>query len=72
MKAEKNNSDLLSCPCCYSKTITARGEYEICNVCGWEDDPTQLADPAYAGGANKISLSQAQKNWLDQMKDRQG
>ena len=66
MNADKDNSDLMPCPCCGSKTFTARGEYEICGVCDWEDDPTQSADTTYAGGANKISLNEAQKKWLAQ------
>jgi hypothetical protein len=32
------------------------GTYEICGVCGWEDDPVQFDDPDYAGGANGASL----------------
>jgi len=44
--------------------FTARGEYEICDVCTWEDDPVQFSDPSYAGGANKKSLNQARKEWL--------
>ena len=40
------------------------GGYEICDVCDWEDDPVQFGEPDYAGGANKISLNQARKEWL--------
>ena len=54
-----------SCPCCNFNTFEkgARGSYEICPVCFWEDDPTQEADPDYDGGANGISLKQARLNY---------
>jgi len=39
------------------------GAYEICRVCGWEDDPVQEAQPDYAGSANTASLLQARDNY---------
>lgn len=43
-----------ACPCCGYKTFIEEpnGSYDICQVCSWEDDPIQLADPNYEGGAN--------------------
>lgn len=38
--------------------------YEICEIYFWEDDGVQFRDPDYEGGANKVSLRQAQKNFL--------
>ncbi|NLJ72316.1 MAG: hypothetical protein GX333_04800 [Syntrophomonadaceae bacterium] len=50
------------CPCCQKKTLTeGSGLYEICPICGWEDDPVQRADPYFSGGANEMSLKEAQK-----------
>jgi pantoate--beta-alanine ligase len=51
------------CPCCGYKTLTevASGTYDICPVCFWEDDPVQLDDPDFAGGANRPSLREAQR-----------
>jgi Cysteine-rich CPCC len=40
-----------------------RGAFEICPVCGWEDDPAQSADPGLAGGANEPSLDAARAAW---------
>jgi hypothetical protein len=40
------------------------GSYEICEVCFWEDDPVQLLDPAYRGGANTLSLMESQSNFV--------
>lgn len=49
------------CPCCGFRTLedAERGSFELCGVCGWEDDPVQLADVDYRGGPNGESLRQA-------------
>ncbi len=54
------------CPCCgfYTFEEPPDGNYDICPVCYWEDDPVQLADEAYSGGANHVSLAQARRNFL--------
>jgi len=44
-------------------TLSSRGDYEICSICNWEDDPIQSEDPMFYGGANKMSLSEAQVHW---------
>ena len=53
------------CPCCGEESLSEIGNYEICRVCGWEDDPVQREDPNYAGGANSLSLNEA-RNALSQ------
>ena len=55
------------CPCCGNYTFEEKpnGKYDICKVCFWEDDPIRLDDPTYEGGANHVSLMQAQKNYLE-------
>lgn len=63
MSATDSNYDLQPCPCCGARVVTTLGEYEICDVCGWEDDPVQSAHPDYASGANKVSLNQAREEW---------
>ena len=40
-----------TCACCGYQTIEAKGDYEICPICFWEDDPVQEADPWFEGGA---------------------
>ncbi|MBS7426825.1 hypothetical protein KHP59_01710 [Virgibacillus sp. 19R1-5] len=47
-----------TCPCCGYKTLNEEppGTFEICEICFWEDDYTQFADPDYEGGANAPSL----------------
>lgn len=53
------------CPCCryYTFSHKPNGSYDICPVCYWEDDPVQLDDPTYEGGANHVSLKQARLNY---------
>lgn len=40
--------------------MEAYSSYLICDVCGWEDDGVQLANPTSRGGANRESLAEAQ------------
>lgn len=56
---------LNKCRCCGSNTIEEYGEFEICSVCGWEDDEVQYDDPDFEGGANDMSLNQAKKAYLN-------
>ena len=43
----------------------APGSYEICPICFWEDDGLQFRRPTMPGGANQVSLVQAQRNYQD-------
>jgi len=63
-----------TCPCCGYKTLDeeAMGTYEICELCGWEDDAVQNSDPDYVGGANGISLREAQHEFLSEDDDTSG
>ncbi len=54
---------MLACPCCGTLTLSARGAYEICRRCGWEDDPVQARDPDLRVGANAMSLNEARAAW---------
>lgn len=61
------NNMKYTCPCCgYLTFAESPGSYEVCPICFWEDDALQLAFPDLVGGANKISLIEAQKNFLSQ------
>ncbi len=61
--ARQAEGGLFTCPCCERYSFTEAGCYEICYVCGWEDDPVQEAKPSLAGGANSVSLLQARENY---------
>jgi hypothetical protein len=58
---------LFPCPCCGYRTLEepASGTFDICPICYWEDDNVQLADPDRAGGANAVSLREAQRNFAE-------
>ena len=51
------------CPCCREHYFEFEDFYEICPVCGWEDDNLQRKDPDYKGGANKNSLNEYKIKW---------
>ncbi|GAB1819127.1 CPCC family cysteine-rich protein [Herbidospora sp. RD11066] len=52
------------CSCCGHLTQeNGPGSWEICSVCFWEDDITQLRWPLLDEGANRVSLVEAQKNF---------
>lgn len=55
-----------TCPCCGYQTLNEDppGTYDICGICFWEDDGVQFRDPDYEGGANTVSLRQAQQNYI--------
>lgn len=46
------------CPVCGKGYVE---DYDICEYCGWENDPVQFENPNLAGGANEMSLNQARK-----------
>lgn len=55
-----------ACPCCAMLTLPSRGWYEICPVCGWEDDGQDDHDAEELRGApNKVSLAQARRNFAE-------
>lgn len=56
---------LFPCPVCgYLIFREPPGSYDICPICFWEDDIVQLAFPDMGGGANSVSLIEAQINFI--------
>ena len=55
----------IECPVCHKTMLE---DYDICVVCGWENDPVQLGKPDYPGGANQESLNEAIRNWNSRQK----
>ena len=53
-----NETNKISCPCCGKSMVE---EYDICEVCNWENDPVQLWNPDRPGGANIMSLNEARE-----------
>ena len=64
-----------TCPCCGYPTINGRGAFDICSLCGWEDDGQDDAErtvsgkprpDAVAGGPNlDYSLREARENFAE-------
>jgi hypothetical protein len=54
------------CPCCgYLVFDESPGSYDICPICYWEDDALQLEfATTLAGGANKPTLGEAQREFV--------
>ena len=56
---------MYTCPCCGYKVFEEfPGSFDICPICYWEDDAVQLFFPMMSGGANKVSLIEAQVNYF--------
>jgi hypothetical protein len=54
------------CPVCgYRVFGNPPGSYEICDVCGWEDDAIQIRHPRMRGGANGGSIFDYQQRRAD-------
>lgn len=55
-----------ACPCCGYATLDARGEYDICTICWWEDDGQDNHNATVvAGGPNSnVSLARARLNFI--------
>lgn len=51
------------CPVCGQYEFEEPDFYEVCPICGWEDDLVQRLDPDFEGGANTESLNQARASW---------
>lgn len=56
------------CPVCNATMVGQARTYEICDQCGWEDDPAQFDDPT-STGANRESLNQARVAWKQRERD---
>lgn len=54
---------MYQCPCCDYYTLSARGSYEVCPVCYWEDDGVGLSQLDEESRANHITLRQGRRNF---------
>lgn len=51
----------LKCPVCGKFTFEGYDDMDMCDVCGWSNDALQVEKPDYTGGANMMSLNQAEE-----------
>ena len=54
---------MIKCPVCGKYEFEQDSDFDVCEICGWENDGVQLDDPDYAGGANWVSLNRAIENY---------
>ena len=59
--AEQNEKHM--CPVCGKYEFEYHGCFDICEVCGWEDDNLQEKYPDLMGGANTMSLNQMREGY---------
>jgi len=53
-----------NCPCCGYPTLDARGDNEICELCGWEDDGQDDTHAHESWGTNSdYTLAEARDNF---------
>ena len=62
---------MIKCPVCGEYDFEEDNNFEVCGVCGWENDGVQLDDPDFRGGANDESLNERRAQWAQKMKKRQ-
>jgi hypothetical protein len=57
------------CPCCGFPTLEERGNFEICELCHWEDDgqDAPFADEVWGGPNGDYSLTEARKNFKENL-----
>ena len=68
---KENPVSKVACPCCGYLVFDERCLYDLCPICSWEDDPIQIADPWYSGGANGTSLVQAQRDFAEYLANKE-
>jgi len=59
---------MIKCPVCGEYYFAEDNDFDVCEVCGWENDGVQLDDPDYRGGANVESLNERRAQWARQKK----
>ncbi len=47
------------CPVCEKHDFDLSNDYDICPICGWENDGVQRDDHDYWGGANSLSVNES-------------
>jgi Cysteine-rich CPCC len=62
---EQSNEAQYACPCCGYPTLGSLSEFEICYLCGWEDDGQDDAgaDVVRSGPNHSFSLVEARENF---------
>ncbi len=56
-------AEKIKCPVCGKYEFEEYDDFDICEVCGWENDAYQEENPDYMGGANTMSLNQMREGY---------
>lgn len=67
--AKDPETGLLICPICGTPAFEGDfyGTYDICEVCGWEDDEVQFVNHNETG-ANRMTINEAREAWAQDRK----
>ena len=49
----------MKCPVCGKYEFPEENSFDICPICGWENDGVQAHNHNFAGGANYLSVNEA-------------
>ncbi len=69
LRDRKQKRAALLCPVCGKHRFRESGKWEVCPVCGWEDEPLARRDPDFSGGANELSLNEYRQKYLSRKED---
>ena len=56
---------MITCPVCGQYVFAKDNDYDICDVCMWENDGLQLDEPDLDGCANELSLNEYRVQWQE-------
>ena len=60
------SNEIYPCPCCgYQVHKYPPGYHEVCPICGWEDELSQLRFVEMPGISNHVTLIRAQENFVE-------
>ena len=59
-----NPEKMYECSCCGYLTLSNRAEYDICRLCGWEDDGTPTSEYEKYSSVNGCTLQEAKNKFL--------
>ncbi len=55
---------MIKCPVCGQYEFRRENDFDICSVCGWENDVIQLENPDEDLGANQTSLNEYRQDYI--------
>jgi len=55
---------MIKCPVCKGYDFNEDNDFDVCDICGWENDGMQLDDPDDWGGSNDLTLNSARLEYM--------